>query len=75
MTSQQRIKIARELIESDAGFEADCVVLDKSIGREVSQREIDLAELVSRLYILFHPTGDCPNPHSDWEEENEKLIA
>ena len=73
ITDRQLLKLISKLVESDAGFESDCAILDKIQGRKISEREIILAELVGDIYRIIHPRfADCP--HSGWEAETRMLI-
>lgn len=70
----QLLKVVSHLVESDAGFESDCVKLDEINGREVSSRERILADLVSRIYRIVHPRfSTCSHP--DWEKEVNNLLT
>uniref|UniRef100_A0A6H1ZH44 Uncharacterized protein n=1 Tax=viral metagenome TaxID=1070528 RepID=A0A6H1ZH44_9ZZZZ len=71
MTPNERIKLAEHILDCDAAFEADCIHMPDS---KHTDREKMMADLISRLYTLIHPTGSCKNPHTDWEEENEKEL-
>jgi len=67
------LKLIASIVESDAGFESDCVKLDVLQGLQISEREKGLAELVSQIFRIVHPLfSECS--HKDWEEETEKLI-
>ena len=69
MTSAHRLDRANMLLQSDAGAESDCVLLDIAEGKDVTEREKTLSTLVSRLYRLIHPPF-CASKHEDWEIEN-----
>jgi hypothetical protein len=73
MTDEQRLKLISNLIESDAGFESDCVLVNLSQGRKVSESEKILADLVGKIYKIVHPRfSSCK--HEDWEKENENNL-
>jgi hypothetical protein len=70
MTDEQRLKLISNLVESDAGFESDCITIDVIQGRKVSDREKILADLVGKIYKIVHPRfSNCK--HEDWEKESE----
>lgn len=71
MTPEQRIKVANFLLESDVGFEADCLFMP---GQQSTTKEKEFAELILRLYTLFHPVSSCCAGHMNWEAENERLL-
>ena len=71
-TDRQIITLIHELVESDAGFESDMVLMDKLQGRKISEREIILAELVSKIYKIVHPRFGCR--HYNWEKETLDAI-
>ena len=73
MNDEQRLKLISHLVESDAGFESDCVMVDVAQGMEVSEREKTLAELVGAVYKVIHPRfSSCK--HEDWELKSEELF-
>lgn len=55
LSDTELLRAVSDLVESDAGFESDCVQLDFINGRKVSQREKTLADLVSEIYQVVHP--------------------
>lgn len=67
------LKLICSLVESDAGFESDCVKLDLINNRPVSEREKTLAELVSKIYKIVHPLFSTCS-HAEWLLETEKTI-
>jgi len=73
ITDKQLLELIAHLVESDAGFESDCVLLDQALGRKLSEREVILAELVGEIYKIVHPRfSDCG--HYNWEKNTERLI-
>ena len=67
------LKLIHSLVESDAGFESDCVEVDIANGREVSEREKTLARLVGHIYKIVHPLfSTCQHPN--WENETKDLL-
>ena len=73
MNPNNILKLISSLVESDAGFESDGSKLDVLNGRNVSEREKTLADLVSHIYRIVHPLfSECK--HLDWEEETNKEI-
>ena len=72
--AERRLNTVRHLVESDTGFEADCVKLDLIQGRKVDKKTKEFADLITRIYTLVHPyLSRCK--HKDWEDENEKLMS
>ena len=67
------LRLISAMVEGDAGFESDCVLLDVHLKRDVSKREKILAELVSEIYRVVHPLfSTCKHP--DWEKETAEKI-
>ena len=72
MKLEDQEKLLRLLIESDAAFESDCILVDLKQERPVTKREETLAKLVSQLYKIIHPSNECR--HENWEQENLELL-
>lgn len=76
MIHKERLSIAEEMLCEHAGAsDAESVEMDILQKRKVTDREANMAKLITRLYTLIHPAGNCKNRHEDWEEENEKLLT
>lgn len=68
VTRKQRLDLIETLLmESGAGED---VLLDGILGRKRSKIEKVQAEMLSMIYTIVHPAGDCKNPHATWDQEN-----
>ena len=68
MTNDERLKLAHNILSSDLALESDLVLLYLAQGKEVTEREKNLAHLVSALYKVILPAYGCE--HKDWDEIN-----
>lgn len=61
--SKEALNKLAEILSSDFAFESDGVRLDIINGRPVTDRERQLAEIVSQCYKIVHPlTSECCKP-------------
>lgn len=67
MTDSDKIIIARHILSSDDAFESDCVQMNIVNNKPVTEREKAMANVISKLYRLLHPSPECPHP--EWEKE------
>ena len=70
MTPENRLALARDILSTDWAAVADDVKLDEAQGRPVTEHEKQMAQVISNLYRVIHPSGGCM--HTDWDEENQK---
>ena len=73
MTNDERLKLAHNILSSDLALESDLVLLDLAQGKEVTEREKNLAHLVSALYKVIHPAFGCQ--HGDWDKVSESNLV
>ena len=73
MTDAQRLKLADIILSSDAASSAEDVLLLVGKGHVISQREINMANVICNLYKIIHTHEGCAHP--GWEEENERLSS
>ena len=68
---EERLLLIKDMVESDTGFEADCISMDAN----ATEKEKSFGALLSRIYRITHPyNSSCANPHENWEEETRREI-
>ena len=71
MTLEKRIELADAILSSDDAALCEDVLMDfmnTDSNRPTSERERRMADVISALYKIIHPAGDCNHP--DWDSEH-----
>ena len=67
ITAIDRLNAIRELLNSDTAYSADCEA--HGMGKTEPK---EMAELISAIYKIAHPSEDCP--HEDWDADTAKFL-